>query len=173
MPDALQGWFPAFTLFIGYAAGWLSEWLQHRRASQRERDARLDARQDQLRERRATFQRQTLLDLQESLLQLVRSAAVMHHQDVMAYRKTGNWQKQLYDNEISEDFRLAHARTTMLSVRVRDDTVRDLVNTLKSHATNSGMCATQKDSELHIWEMTTTYENLNHHIGEILRSLDD
>jgi hypothetical protein len=48
-------------------------------------------RHDKLFEQRIGFQRQTLLDLQEASMQLARSVAAIHHQDVMAYRSTGKW----------------------------------------------------------------------------------
>ena len=91
MAEATVGWFPVLTLLLGYAVKAASDWLQHRRTSERERQAREAARQDQLFERRTTFQRQTLLDLQEAVMRLARSSGAMHHQDVMAFRKTGKW----------------------------------------------------------------------------------
>ena len=54
--------------------------------------ARGAARWDQILERRNAFQRQTLLDLQEALMKLGRTCGQMHHQDVMTYRQTGEWQ---------------------------------------------------------------------------------
>ncbi|MBK9131269.1 MAG: hypothetical protein IPM20_06475 [Gammaproteobacteria bacterium] len=173
MSDTLNGWFPVATLLLGFAASSVAEWFRDKRTRQREREARMDTRQDQLIERRTTFQRQTLLDLQDVLMQLVRHVSMMHHQDVMAFRTTGNWQKQLYDDELSEGLRLAYARSTMLSVRVRDGTVRQLVKALKDHSTNAGMCLTQTEGESHINEMTKAFEQLNERIGGILRELDD
>jgi len=62
-------------------------------------------------------------------MDVARHASAMHHQDLMAFRKSGKWQKQLYDDELAESSRLANARSTMLAVRVRDQAVRDLVST--------------------------------------------
>jgi hypothetical protein len=173
MAETTVGWFPVFTLLLGYAVKAVSDWLQHRRTSERERQAREAARQDQLFERRTAFQRQTLLDLQEAALQLVRTAGAMNHQDVMAFRKTGKWQKQLYDEALSEDSRLANARTSMLAVRVRDDSVRDLMAVVKNHAWNAGMCASLEEGDRALNAMAAEFEKLNQRIGEILRKLDD
>src|SRR3982074_2021863 len=111
MPEATTGWFPVVTLLLGYATKTIADWLQHRRATERERQAREAARLDQLSERRTTFQRQTPLDLQESMMQLVRTVGAMHHQDVTAFRKSGLWQRQWFDEALSENNRLGNART--------------------------------------------------------------
>src|SRR5687768_4612193 len=68
-------WFPVFTLLLGYGTKAFSDWFQHRRAREREREARDAARRDQLFERRTSFQRQTLLDLQEAIMRLTRTTA--------------------------------------------------------------------------------------------------
>jgi hypothetical protein len=170
MPDTPAGWFPVFTLLLGYATKAVSDWLQHRRTSERERQAREAARLDRLSERRTNFQRQTLLDLQEAVMQLIRTTGAMHHRDVMAFRKTGEWQKQLFGEELSENNRLANVRCSMLAVRVRDDSVRDLVAVVKSHAGDAGMCASQEEGERAMRAMAAESEKLNQRIGELLRS---
>jgi hypothetical protein len=173
MPDAAAGWFPVFTLLVGYVTKASTDWLQHRSTAERERQAREAARRDQLAERRAAFQRQTLLDLQEAIMQLVRTAGAMHYEDVMAFRTTGKWQKQLIGEELAEKSRLANARTSMLAVRVRDDSARDLVQIVKDHATATVMSGSQEEGDRAMASMGAAFEDLNQRIGEILRTLDD
>lgn len=81
--------FPVATLLLGYLTKAVSDWIQHRRTTEREREARREARLEKLAERRITFQRQTLLDLQEAMMQLIRSAGATHFQEVAAFRKDG------------------------------------------------------------------------------------
>jgi len=173
MAEATVGWFPVLTLLLGYAVKAASDWLQHRRTSERERQAREAARQDQLFERRTTFQRQTLLDLQEAVMRLARSSGAMHHQDVMAFRKTGKWQRQLFDEELSENARLANARTSMLAVRVRDESVRSLVAVVKHHSAKAGLSTSEEEGNRELDAMAVEFERLNQRIGEVLRELDD
>jgi hypothetical protein len=127
---ATSSWLPVATLLIGYLTKSVSEWVQYRRASarermqheytsEREREARDALRRDQLFERRNTFQRQTLLDLQENLTLLGRTIGEMSIHDRRAYRETSEWQKQLYGDDLAERNRVAQARTGMLGVRVR------------------------------------------------------
>src|SRR6266581_6335804 len=144
MAAATVGWFPVLTLLLGYAVKAASDWLQHRRTSERERQAREAARLDQLFERRTTFQRQTLLDLQDAVMLLGRTSGAIHHQDVMAFRKTGKWQKQLLDEGLDESARLAGARTSMLAVRVRDQSVRELVAVVKHHGVKASLSASEE-----------------------------
>jgi hypothetical protein len=59
-------------------------------------------RRDQLFERRTTFQRQTLLDLQEASTQLARSVGAINHQERVAHRSTGKWSKQLVPDDLDE-----------------------------------------------------------------------
>jgi hypothetical protein len=133
MPDVItSSWFPVLTLLLGFATKSLSDWLENRRNTRRERAAREAVRREQLFERRTSFQRQTLLEIQEASMQLVRSVGAIHHEDKMAYRSTGEWGKQRVGDDLSEANRLAQARTGMLAARVRDDTIRELIGKLKT-----------------------------------------
>lgn len=161
------------TLLLGYGTKAFSDWIQHRRTSEREREARREARLEKSAERRITFQRQTLLDLQEAMMQLLRSSGATHVQDVAGFRKDGKWQKRPLTEELNESSRLANARTSMLIVRVRDDSVRDLAQVVKNHATSVDYCSSEDESFKELKAMSSAFDKLNHRIGEILRTLDD
>jgi hypothetical protein len=95
MPDLTQTtWFPVVTLLIGMGTTSLTDWIKYRRDIARERDSREATRKEQRVERRVTFQRQTLLDLQEACVNLGRATGASHHKDGMAFKETGKWQKQ-------------------------------------------------------------------------------
>ena len=64
MPD---GWLPFATLFIGYGVKSFEDWIQHRREMAKDRDTRLATRHDQRVASRITFQRETLLQLQDAI----------------------------------------------------------------------------------------------------------
>jgi hypothetical protein len=163
---------PIITLLIGYATKAVSDWLDFRRLSEREREAREESRRDRLFERHNTFQRQTLLDLQEALMQLTRSSAAINHQDVMAYRKTGKWQKQLLGDDLSEGNRVVIARVSMLSVRVRDKALRDLVRDLKDDCAKLGLCESEAESRSVMKGVLELFAIVNEQIGQILRDID-
>ncbi len=151
----------------------LTEYLRDQRAIGREREARVEARRLHLLERRASFQRETLLNLQEEVMQLARAAGRMDHLDKMEYRKTGEWGKHLFPEDLDEGAREAGVKTLMLMVRVRDDVVRDMVKKFRDHANAVGICRSETESRQALDGMTAVLGPLHERIGMILRKLDD
>src|SRR5260370_38435690 len=92
------------------------------------------------------FQRTTLLELQEEMIKLVRTTSQGYTADLKVYRETKKWRAQRLDDDLSEANRLAHARVTLLAVRVRDAKARALVNNLSSTASQLGPCQTYAES---------------------------
>jgi hypothetical protein len=165
-----SSWFPVLTLLIGYLTKYLTDWLQFRRSMQREREARENTRRDELLARRNTFQRETLLALQEAFMQLNRATGAINHQDNIAGQAGGR--QQLPDG-LSEGYHAAQTRTSMLVSRVRDARVRELVEKLRQFSVDSTMGGTQGDRNRAMAAMAELYDPLNQRIGEILRTLDD
>jgi hypothetical protein len=54
------GWFPVVTLLLGFAVSSVSDWFRRWHELKRDREARQEARHDQLSEQRRNFQRETL-----------------------------------------------------------------------------------------------------------------
>jgi hypothetical protein len=97
-----------------------------------------------------------------------------HHQDEMAYRRTGQWQKQLLGEELNQQDFLAVRRVGMFVVRVRDSSLRELV--LKFRQFAGEMASTQLSREDCISAMDSAVslvEQIHNRIGELLRTLDD
>jgi hypothetical protein len=166
-------WLPVLTTILGACIVLITEALRDRRTSERERAARAETRRLQLLERRTTFQRQNLLDLQEALLQLARTTGQMQIYDIKAYRNTGTWQKNLYPPELDEANRVANTRTSMLGVRVRDNAVRDLLEQFKSCSAGVIMSRSAEESDRSSKNVVAVLEKLQQRIGEVLRTLDD
>ena len=188
MPDGATGtstaWFPLLTALIGFLAGAISEWFRDRRATKRdretanattvrEREAREAVRRAQLFELRANFQRETLLELQDAVMKLSRAAGRMHHIDDMEHRKTGKWGGHLFPEDLDDAAHQANVKTLVLMVRVRDRQIREMVNTLREHATRVGLYRTENESRQALNGIVTIMDPLNERIGEVLRRLDD
>jgi hypothetical protein len=171
MPEI--SWFPVLTLLLGFATKTLTDWLEHRRNTSREREAREAVRRDQLFERRTTFQRQTLLDLQEAAMQATRFTSMIHQHDKRAYRSTGERNKERLPDDVDEGSRLAHARTGMLGARVRDDSIRELIEKLQTHYQEVVLSKTREDSDSAMNETLLVFYQLNQRTGEVFRKLDD
>jgi hypothetical protein len=167
------GWFPVVTLLGGYLLKVLSDWLQYRRNREREREARDDLRRAQLEERRTTFQRQNLLDLQESVNDLARATGATNVEDYRAYRQTGEWQQQPTDEVLSESSRVAIRRTSILNSRVRDDLVRELVQKFKDSCVSATFSDSKEAADSALEMMASMFEDLNDRIGLVLRKMDD
>jgi hypothetical protein len=69
-------------------------WLDFRRTREREREARRENRRDQLFERRNAFQRQNLLELQDRVMDLVRTTMKINQKEMLASRDAGHWVKR-------------------------------------------------------------------------------
>lgn len=166
-------WLPVLTAFLGACFVLITEALRDRRTSERERAARAEAKAVQLIERRTTFQRQTLLDLQEAVLQLARTTGQMYAIDNKANRDTGKWQRNLYPPDLDEAGRAANARTSMLGVRVRDGSIRELLQQFKNSSAGVTISGSKEESEVAMRNMATALDALQQRIGEFLRTLDD
>ena len=165
-------WFPVLTLVLGYVLKAVSG-LIDKRTLHRERVARDATRQAQIYERHVTFQRQTLLDLQDALNDLARATAALHVENEKIYHQTGDWNMQDHTEAASENSRVAFRRMSTFRVRVRDDSVRELAlkfGNLSSEVT------TGNDRSMSFAALSGAFrvaEGLNECIGQSLRKIDD
>lgn len=174
MTDAsTTGWFPVFTLVLGFAASSINEWLRDSRAARREREARNLERREQLRAKRASFETETLLELQEAVARLVRASGAAHHLDTMAEKSTGTWGRNLLPDSLDEEYRASQARTSILTVRVRDDVTRELVAALRDASSKVAVARNRQDAVTHMQEMSKLLDSLNERIGQVFRALGD
>jgi hypothetical protein len=167
-------WIPLLLTFVlGFLARAIPEWFQDRRLFRREQEARRASRRERLEDRRRNFQSENLLNLQESLYRLMRGAAAAHHHFLLAYKRTGEWGKQLLPRELDEMVRDAQARTSIFVVRIHDAGFREQVQHLKKLEVEATMAHTPSDSERAIQSMGELFVECNYRIGELLRGLDD
>jgi hypothetical protein len=174
-------WFSgAFLVLLGFGTKFISDWFQDKRTLQRERETRDALRRDQLAERRANFQRQTLLELQEALQDLARATGAANVQDERAFKETGRWQRQLLGEEINQQIFLANRRVLMLTVRVRDQALRDALNRFRNLTNdtevtnrNATHAELREASNVLFRSAVSSLEPIQERIGELLRSLDE
>jgi|HubBroStandDraft_1064217.scaffolds.fasta_scaffold578334_1 hypothetical protein len=106
-------------------------------------------------------------------MELIRTAGENHHQDVMAFRKGVKWGAERLSDELDERARLAQARTIMLSVRVLDGFVRELVNEVKGQAGSIALSRSKAEGDAALERLAATFQKLNERIGQLLREMDD
>src|SRR5260370_24257922 len=91
----------------------------------------------------------------------------------MVSKQTGRWKNKLDGEKLREANRVARARTTVLRVRVRDATVRELVVRLKGSSFETSKSKTPEDSDTPAYQMAKVFEELNDRIRKLLREVDE
>ena len=172
MPD-LPSWLPPFLgLIVGYLLKALSDWLQHRYMSAREREAREEARRERLFEKRTLFQRETLLDLQQAMNEFVEVVRAIHLQAAGIAEKTRTWPGPL-TLDVAAEYDRGEALMAKFLVRVRDDQVRLLGGKVRKEAM-AWFDAVSASSGIEVLHSTAAaVAVVNERIGVVLRQLDD
>lgn len=170
MPEWLS---TTITLLAGGALTIIAGWLADRRASERERERRMDERRERSLVRRNDFQRESLLALQDASQRLLRSAGAMLHQDVVAHRTTGKWQRQQFGDELSNEQLRAMTDTMLLTSRVRDEKARGLADQLRVQAAAVSSSAGEDQAERAMVVAGDIQQMLIQRIGQVVRELDD
>jgi len=159
----------------GYMVAGRNEEARDKRADQREARARRAALAERLEEERHTFQRDTLLELQDVLLRLSRWQGLVTSQDVKTLKEHGK-RFQLPDEIGGEEPRNLVASAHRLRTRVLDSGLRTAIGDfiiLCAQAT-AGLDGMESDMAIHQLqsrdsEAATRYVELSERIGEHLR----
>lgn len=168
-----QTWFPVVTLVVGVALKALVDALTETRAFMRGKETRHEERREAARAAHADFQRTTLLALQEECQKLARSTALIHHEDVMAYRRTSTWQKTTLSEKASDGSRDAFATILKLRVRVADKETRRYTQDYTNACSSVAQAGSESSSDKELKKAMRIQETLYERIGEVLRSLHD
>lgn len=170
----MQPWLTTtMSVLVGGILTMLAAWLVDRRTTERDRERRREERQERMLTRRNEFQRETLLAIQVASQKLLRNAGASLHQDIVAYRTTGQWQRQQLPNGLSDDHLQLTTETMLLASRVRDDKVRELTERLRNQAAGVGISNNEHQGENRIMAAADTQQALIQRIGELLRDLDE
>ena len=105
--------------------------------SRRERDARQHQRVQERQDQRDTFQRQSLLALQDAVSDLVK--AVFNEQDRMLeeMQQTGSWPARQWETPTATGWEDAELRLQVSRARVFDEELRDLAREIHAVAKES------------------------------------
>lgn len=117
---------------MALVGGWAMALVVENRRHDRERKLAKGARGAERDVRWATFQRETLIDLQDAVQRYMRAHGAIMHRDIMTSREAGEWTPGLAGEEWSQQAFDAGVELTMLGPRVDDDEVRRLVEQMKT-----------------------------------------
>jgi hypothetical protein len=168
-----ETWFPVVTLILGAVAKGIGDRVSDARKTKAEKVARQEQRLDAIHLRRAEFQRSTLLDLQTAMQKLARATGKASHDDLMAFRETGEWGRNQISEEANTGALEGHASINILRVRVNDHHIRTIAGNFSSACSRHVFCKSEAESDACMKEMSKHMTELNERIGEVLRTLDE
>jgi hypothetical protein len=166
-------WLPIATLALGYLGSLYTEAQRDRRAAKRERLVRASERQARRADREADFQRETLLSLQDALFEALRGIAGVWNQRTKPFEEKAKLELAPFDRATDAVGRRREAldKITLLSVRVKDDEVRRIVEEFQANATTIDDAKTIDATLEAADEAESLYASANHRIGELIRDL--
>jgi hypothetical protein len=97
----------------------------------------------------------------------------IHLCDRIEFKKSQQWHKNRYPDDLDENFRQATAQTSLLTERVHDAKVRDLARMFKAIATRLPSAADISESDETFGQMALLFQDLQERIGVVLRALDE
>jgi hypothetical protein len=173
---------------VGAVLSTLSDWGKDKRAAKREieTDKRAIARERATRreetswrwyENRATFERDTALELQQEIYGYYRAFNVIRRADELAYRQSGKWGLEK-TGDPAEELRIRTAAIQQLRVRLFDAALREQVKQYISRCTSSALQfgvesadakqarKTAMDYEAQAQKL---FESINEQLGVIIR----
>ncbi len=143
------------------SATWLSILSSYR--LQREKD------QSERIERARSFQRETLVDLQEAIHDALRTINRAHMEDLNAHRAGKPWGTNLLPEELDEGVRLTLRRVLILVERVADDEVRQQVKGLMGNLWATLLANSLSESQNHFRKVFKDSTPVLERIGTVLR----
>ena len=133
--------------------------------------ARLQTGADNLQriERARTFQRDTLLKLQESLQDAMRNMGEVHHLDKTAFRETGSWHKSLLEEEINQRILSVNRDLSIITERVSNDVLRDHINEFRHQLSACMLTSSKDEADFKYNKVLDDFNSMIEHIGKVLR----
>jgi hypothetical protein len=122
-------------------------------------------------ERARIFQRENLLEVQQTIQDMMRYYFCMLHEDRIAFMQSGEWGKVRLSEEVNEGSRATNAKLAMLRVRIADDEVREAIKSLVSRIVKYHVAKTEEEADAIMDEASDSFTPLMERIGETLRSL--
>jgi hypothetical protein len=171
--NASSLWLPLLTFVGGFVAKSIQDWLQDRQTAMREREARLEARRDTYFAKRAEFQRETILGIQDVAQKMIRNAGQLSMHDIEWHIRSSLWQEKPLPAEIDQAGLEQNAMMNKLAVRLADGEARRLVQSFRDACTRVGLASKPAYSKSALREAGEQHLELNARLGELLRSLDD
>jgi hypothetical protein len=173
---AILGIFAAVTGLVGVAVGaMVTGYVTLRQAqlvTQREREARQVLREQEQKDRRDAFQRDTILALQDAMGDLYKATG--REQDRLlgeAAARGGAWRAKPIEEPLPEDFLEAHRAISKLRARIFDEELRAVSASIRDEASKGIIAFDRQIMMLHLGRMQEHAERFNARVMVILPDL--
>jgi len=150
---------------VGACASTLATWLTVRSSSKLQEDRVRIERQ----ERTNSFQRDTILALQEALHDMMRLVHRAHFEDRMSLLKGVPWQEAKLSEELDENIREATRKVALLVERIASQDLRGQVKQLAIAAHQSLLAPDENEARSRIEQCSAEFNKTNEALGTALR----
>ncbi|WP_426008298.1 hypothetical protein [Aeromonas salmonicida] len=121
-------------------------------------------------ERARSFQRDTLLAVQDTLNEALRLMVQAHLEDLDAHRKGGVWGRNDLSTDIAEKKRVTNQKLAALTERIADDSLRNELKGLRSNIDITSFSTSQDAAKNSLHNTVIQAEKLMENLGLLLRS---
>jgi len=135
--------------------------------------ARLQEKADTLErlERAREFQRNNLLELQDSIFQSMRLIVRVHLEDIDHYRKGEDSKRSnLLSEELSQELMISNRKMAILTERIADSPLRNNLRELRQEMTGVLIAKSKTDSKEKLDNATNSFDRFMLQLGIVLRN---
>lgn len=122
-------------------------------------------------EKARSFQRETLLVVQESIQKSIRYMAEAYNYDKSQYKKTNVWHKCPLNDELDKNIFQTNKVLTLHVERVSNDILRSAIKDLQTLITDCTIAVNSEKADTTFNDATIVYTNVMEEIGKVLREL--
>lgn len=180
MSDSIPVWAAITLPLVGFAAALATELLRGSQTLKRDREARRENTISERKNARDSFERETLIELQESIAALMRNTGAIFHETEIEFATYGTWGRQQLPEKIGGESSVSLVRDFQkLRVRILDDELRQLAGKWWEIGSQSTIGAMREEPDDQARQRATDawrtcvaiHEQLNEKLGERLRTL--
>jgi hypothetical protein len=150
---------------VGALASTFATWLTVRNSSNLQNERARIERQ----ERSNSFQRDTILGLQEALHDVMRLVHRAHFEDRLSLLKGVPWQEGKLSEELDESIREAIRKVALLVERIASQDLRGQVKNLTMAAYQSLFASDENEARARIDQCSSEFNRTNEALGTALR----
>lgn len=162
MESALWGFLGTI---VGVVSSVTTTYLTNKKSIDLQKDADLLKRNELSR----VFQRETLLNLQDTLYETMRLIGQIQLEDTINYKKSGIWGKSQFSADINERFMLSMRKISILKERISNNQLRLNLDDLHENLNKPLFAKSEKESYILFKNIFDNFESFMKELGVVLR----